>query len=56
MELNDIVQVISNLGFPIFVTVYMMVVNNKTLKELTEAITTLSYHIKGQEIHTDSHE
>ena len=41
MELNDILQAISSVGFPIAACVYMMVVNNKTIKENTAATNTM---------------
>ena len=38
MEVMDVLTpLISNVGFPIACCIYMMVVNNKTLKENTEA-------------------
>lgn len=37
MELNEILQAISSVGFPIACCIYMMLVNNKTVKENTEA-------------------
>jgi hypothetical protein len=41
MELNEILQAISSVGFPIAACVYMMVVNNKTIKENTAATNTM---------------
>jgi len=37
-----VVNVISNLGFPIFVAVYMLIYHTKALKELKEAIDNLT--------------
>ena len=37
MELTELVQLVGSLGFPIAACVYMMVINNKTVKENTEA-------------------
>lgn len=41
MEETFIVQLISSVGFPIAITTYYVVKNEKTLKELTNAITQL---------------
>ena len=37
MELAELISTISQVGFPIAACIYMMVVNNKTVKENTEA-------------------
>lgn len=37
MELNEIVNLISSVGFPIACCLYMMLVNNKTVSKNTEA-------------------
>ena len=37
MDVNVITQLIGTVGFPVVCCGYMMVVNNKTLKENTEA-------------------
>lgn len=42
MEISVIQELISSVGFPIVCCVYMMVNNNKTLKQLTEAVNTLT--------------
>lgn len=47
--MSDIQSIISNLGFPIFVAVYMMYQNQKlseTISDLRNAITELSTLIK----------
>ena len=41
MELNELLQAISSVGFPIAACIYMMVVNNKTVKENTAATNTM---------------
>ena len=41
-----ITELISSVGFPIACCVYMMVNNNKTLKELTAAVNTLTVTVK----------
>ena len=41
MEVVDIQNLIGNYGFPIVCCVYMMISNNKTLKQLTEAVNEL---------------
>ena len=41
MEMVEIQNLIGNYGFPVLCCVYMMVSNNKTLKELTTAINEL---------------
>lgn len=38
MEMVEIQNLIGNYGFPILCCIYMMVSNNKSLKELTAAI------------------
>ena len=43
---TDIVNLIGSLGFPIAVTVYLLVERGKTMKELTRAITELSNLIR----------
>ncbi len=53
--MNDVVNLITNLGFPIVCCGYMMITNNKTLRENTEATNKLvilieklvSMHDKG---------
>ena len=42
LNLNDIIQLVGSLGFPIVACGYMMVTNNKTLKELTTAMNALT--------------
>ena len=37
MELQEILNAISSVGFPIAACIYMMTVNNKTVKDNTEA-------------------
>ena len=41
-----ITELISSVGFPIACCVYMMVSNNKTLKELTAAVNALTVTVK----------
>jgi len=48
-EVNDvIVDLITRLGFPIFVAVYFMMKNNKTNAALEKAINELITLIKGE--------
>ena len=41
MELEQIFQLISNNGFAIFVAIYMIINNNKTMQALTDAVNEL---------------
>lgn len=41
MDYTEIVNLISNIGFPIAITVYMMVHNTKIVKENTDALNSL---------------
>jgi preprotein translocase subunit YajC len=41
MEMVQITQLISNLGFPIFVSIFMLTTNQKSQKENTEALNEL---------------
>lgn len=41
MEYQSFIEFISNLGFPIFITLYLLVRFEKKLNELTKAITDL---------------
>ena len=43
---NEIIGLVGSLGFPIAVTVYLLIERGKTLKELTRAITDLTILIK----------
>ena len=43
---NTIISLVGSLGFPIAVTVYLLIERGKTLKELTKAITDLTVLIK----------
>lgn len=47
MDISAITQLIGSVGFPIACCLYMMVVNDKTIKQLTEAVNALteSLHI-----------
>lgn len=54
MEIEQIIQIISNVGFPIFVAVYMLIYMNKqqedmkeTINELKNAINILTENIRG---------
>lgn len=53
MEIEQIIQIISNVGFPIFVAIYMLIYMNKqqqdmkeTINELKNAINILNENIK----------
>lgn len=46
MDYSILTDLISSVGFPIVCCVYMMVNNNKTLKQLTEAVNTLTVTVK----------
>ena len=48
-NVNFWVNLISNLGFPIFVAIYLLVYQSKLTRELTEAIKHLSIVIESQE-------
>ena len=41
MEYQEIVNLISNIGFPIAITIYMMVHNTKIVKENTDMLKSL---------------
>ena len=45
---EHLVNLIGSLGFPIAVTVYLLVERGKTMKELTRAINELSMIIKAR--------
>ncbi len=45
LTVDIITKLISNLGFPIFVAVYMMIKSSKETQALTDAINTLSNKI-----------
>lgn len=45
LTVDIITKLISNLGFPIFVAVYMMIKSSKETEALTDAINTLSTKI-----------
>ena len=56
--MDIITNLISTVGFPIACCIYMMVNNNKTLKELTAAVNTLTVTVQtlhGVE-HHENHE
>ena len=44
--MNELVSVISNVGFPIVVALYMIITMQKEIKYLTEAINRLEQAIK----------
>lgn len=46
--MDEIISLIGSLGFPIAVTVYLLIERGKTLKELTRAINELSIIIKAK--------
>lgn len=59
MELTDIISTISNLGFPIFTSIYLMIYMNKqqqdmkdTINELKNAINILTENLK--EVNNDN--
>ena len=43
---QDVVQVITNVGFPIFVALWLLYYGNKRQKEMTEALRDLQYEIE----------
>lgn len=49
MELNQVGEVITNFGFPIFLSVYLLVRTEKKLENLTLAINNLNITIQKQE-------
>ena len=44
--MNELVQIVSNVGFPIVVALYMIITMQKEIKYLTEAINRLESTIK----------
>lgn len=46
MEIDIIERLISSVGFPIFVAVYLLVFNRKTVKALTQAIDKLTIMVE----------
>lgn len=46
--MNELVQIVSNVGFPIVVALYMIITMQKEIKYLTEAINRLEATIKEQ--------
>lgn len=44
--MNELIQVVSNVGFPIVIALYMVVTMQKEIKYLTEAINRLENTIK----------
>ena len=59
MDYGILTDLISSVGFPIVCCVYMMVNNNKTLKQLTEAVNTLTVTVKTlhgvEQAHIEDH-
>lgn len=49
MEVTEITQIISNLGFPIFISVYMITKLNGTLKELSDGINSLKILVENMQ-------
>jgi len=45
---NEIIGLVSSLGFPIAICVFLLIERGKTLKELTLAITNLTILIKAR--------
>lgn len=48
--MNELVNVISNVGFPIVVALYMIITMQKEIKYLTEAINRLEQTIKEKNL------
>jgi len=48
-DVNFWVKLISNLGFPVFVALYLLVYQSKLTRELTEAIKHLSIIIESKD-------
>jgi len=46
MDINLVKELISSVGFPIFVAVYMLVKSSKEIKQLTEMVEKLSVVIE----------
>lgn len=46
MDASTLTQLVGSLGFPIVCCGYMMITNNKTLKENTEAVNSLKETLK----------
>jgi hypothetical protein len=45
--MGDITNMISNLGFPIFVTIWLLIRTSKDTQSLTDAIISLKEHLEG---------
>jgi len=45
---SEVINLIGSLGFPIAITVYLLVERGKTMKELTRAINELALIIKAK--------
>ncbi|PIT84274.1 YvrJ family protein [Candidatus Micrarchaeota archaeon CG10_big_fil_rev_8_21_14_0_10_45_29] len=48
MELNSLIGVVSNVGFPIAITGYLLLRMEKKLDELTSSITILNSVLRGR--------
>ncbi|MCK5021059.1 MAG: YvrJ family protein [Candidatus Peribacteraceae bacterium] len=46
MSYEEIAQLISNVGFPIAITLYLLVSQNKIIKENTKAVNELINYLK----------
>lgn len=49
MELKQVGEIITNYGFPIFLSIYLLVRTEKKLENLTSAINNLNLTIQKQE-------
>jgi hypothetical protein len=45
--MNDILRAIADVGFPIVITVYLLMVFGKKLDRLTDAVEKLSRYVEG---------
>ncbi len=60
MEFKDILDAISTTGFPIAVTIYLLIERNGTMNKFTQALTELTQsvnilveYVKGKNSHDD---
>jgi hypothetical protein len=45
--MNDILRAVADVGFPIVITVYLLMVFGKKLDRLTDAVEKLSRYVEG---------
>ena len=52
--MNDILRAVADVGFPIVITVYLLMVFGKKLDRLSDAVEKLSRYVKGLNNRRDS--